>query len=621
MQNVFLSLIVICMYLSVFVVIISVGFDSVYGLENTATWNTPDGFTINYPSDWLIDQYERTYGESTWKIISFFNEQDTASINLDREFYPNMFFTLDQLYHMFDNPEKYGGQASDLSKVDSAFSFFIALELAKIFQCDYNYEEDYGCTDLKPKALRFFENDGGLPALQVEYSSTSKSYGDNTTYGYSSLATIYYLQDRLIILFSQSLLTDYGQLRPYFVDAANSFTLADNAENKLSEKTKLRLLSDMKSFPNSNFAKIMNDTLKQAKGYSIPIIEYGQISLETTEVKNSKGDAFTSISTLIQYDIPSWVKGVANFWAEGNISDSEFGEALSFLIANEIIKVPKIQELQNEITQLKAENSELRAKLNLPEPEPEPTPKPEPEPTPEPEPEIVETTAIFEVDAGGRTYDVEYAIKGGTVTNMMVDYDRFTLTVLIASDEGGTITLDLPRKLIDTKKQDGKDDTFIILTRGVEVSYQESDFDFVSRVITVNFEKRDAGIQIIGTELIGIDSDSPPPPNISITNPKVVDAFGNEINTSVNVSQLTQIVIDITNHNYFEQPFNYHITIRGTGYEESISGSLSGGQSFSPGLTWIPTEAGIFTADISVFDNIQNENKLTDSVTLQIRVS
>ena len=31
-------------------------------------------------------------------------------------------------------------------------------------------------------------------------------------------------------------------------------------------------------------------------------------------------------------EIPAWVKGVANFWVEGNISDQEFGEAISFLI-------------------------------------------------------------------------------------------------------------------------------------------------------------------------------------------------------------------------------------------------------------------------------------------------
>ncbi len=66
----------------------------------------------------------------------------------------------------------------------------------------------------------------------------------------------------------------------------------------------------------------------------------------------------TSISAQSQYDIPSWVKGIAGFWAEDKITDSEFGEGLSFLIDNDIIKVPLIQELQNKITQLEDENAE-----------------------------------------------------------------------------------------------------------------------------------------------------------------------------------------------------------------------------------------------------------------------
>lgn len=38
-------------------------------------------------------------------------------------------------------------------------------------------------------------------------------------------------------------------------------------------------------------------------------------------------------------EIPVWVKGVANFWIEGNIDDGEFGEALTFLIEQKIIKI------------------------------------------------------------------------------------------------------------------------------------------------------------------------------------------------------------------------------------------------------------------------------------------
>lgn len=42
---------------------------------------------------------------------------------------------------------------------------------------------------------------------------------------------------------------------------------------------------------------------------------------------------------------------------------AEFGQGLAFLIDNELIKVPKIQELQNRITQLENENRDLQSKL------------------------------------------------------------------------------------------------------------------------------------------------------------------------------------------------------------------------------------------------------------------
>ncbi|MCH7967443.1 MAG: hypothetical protein IIB02_08550 [Thaumarchaeota archaeon] len=310
--------------------------------------------------------------------------------------------------------------------------------------------------------------------------------------------------------------------------------------------------------------------------------------------------SFASIFAQSQYEIPSWVKGVANFWVEGNISDSEFGEGLSFLIDNEIIKVPLIQELQNEITQLKAENSEIRSKLNLsksiPIPTPEPTPQQESQisvqtddsnydegdivvvsgnvypilgSTPvtlqlfiegslvdivqitvaqdgtfshtiiaegslwkkigdylvrvsygggniaetefsfTPKTDIPETTAIFEVDTESHgTFDVEYTIKGGTIKDMLLYYNIFAIIIEIESTDEGTITLDLPRELIRAEKQDGKDDTFIILINGIEVAYQESVVHSDSRVLTINFEEGDAIIQIIGNFLIGNELDS-----------------------------------------------------------------------------------------------------------------
>jgi len=120
-----------------------------------------------------------------------------------------------------------------------------------------------------------------------------------------------------------------------------------------------------------------------------------------------------------------------------------------------------------------------------------------------PKSESVETTTIFEVNAGNSgTFDVEYTIKGGTIKDMIVDPNIFAIIVQIESTDEGTISLDLPREFIGAEKQDGKDDTFIILIDGIEVAYQESVVHSDSRVITINFEEGDSDIEIIGTYVI-----------------------------------------------------------------------------------------------------------------------
>ncbi|KAG2478120.1 MAG: putative Excalibur domain protein [Nitrosopumilales archaeon] len=87
----------------------------------------------------------------------------------------------------------------------------------------------------------------------------------------------------------------------------------------------------------------------------LPIIAVAILSITVVSTVEAQG----------KYSIPSWVKGIAGFWAEDKISDQEFGEGLTFLIDNQVIKVPLIQELIDENTQLKQENAELKAKLDL----------------------------------------------------------------------------------------------------------------------------------------------------------------------------------------------------------------------------------------------------------------
>jgi len=88
----------------------------------------------------------------------------------------------------------------------------------------------------------------------------------------------------------------------------------------------------------------------------------------------------SSVDAQGKYSIPAWVKGVANFWVEGNISDTEFGESISFLIEQNILRVEmpddsewkaeadklykENKKLEAENKKLKRENAELQAILN-----------------------------------------------------------------------------------------------------------------------------------------------------------------------------------------------------------------------------------------------------------------
>jgi len=117
--------------------------------------------------------------------------------------------------------------------------------------------------------------------------------------------------------------------------------------------------------------------------------------------------------------------------------------------------------------------------------------------------EIIETTELFEVDAGSSgTFDVQYVIKGGLVKDIQIDPNILGLIVMIESENDGVITLNLPRSSIDAKKSNGGDETFIILINGKESPYEEKGSTENSRSISINFEEDDSEIEIIGTFVI-----------------------------------------------------------------------------------------------------------------------
>ena len=90
------------------------------------------------------------------------------------------------------------------------------------------------------------------------------------------------------------------------------------------------------------------------------------------------------------------------------------------------------------------------------------------------------------------------------------------------------------------------------------------------------------------------------------------------------VDQQVEITADVTNSQDRLQHFAYFVQIQDDeGVTISlawITGALSPNQRLSPALSWTPDKAGIYTADIFVWESINNPEPLSHPLYLEIEV-
>jgi len=101
-----------------------------------------------------------------------------------------------------------------------------------------------------------------------------------------------------------------------------------------------------------------------------------------------------------------------------------------------------------------------------------------------------------------QTFDVNYTLSGGNVKDMTIDVKSISLIVSVNSTSDGSITLQIPRTLVDAKTSTGQDDAFIILIDGAEVKSQSESANSYYRTLTIPFLQGDQDIEIIGTQIV-----------------------------------------------------------------------------------------------------------------------
>ncbi|HSB83798.1 MAG TPA: hypothetical protein VLD64_04860 [Nitrosarchaeum sp.] len=118
---------------------------------------------------------------------------------------------------------------------------------------------------------------------------------------------------------------------------------------------------------------------------------------------------------------------------------------------------------------------------------------------------------------------------------------------------------------------------------------------------------------------------------VDVTNPRLVDSFGQQVSNQVNVNQHVQITTDIKNNQEKIQKFVYIVQVKNQiGVVVSlgwINGlSLEPEQTFSPALSWTPLTSDEYTVEIFVWDvseegsnkSWNNLDALAEKVTFKI---
>ena len=109
---------------------------------------------------------------------------------------------------------------------------------------------------------------------------------------------------------------------------------------------------------------------------------------------------------------------------------------------------------------------------------------------------ITDTTVSVE----GSSDLIGYKISGGKLLSIMPDVDANSLIISIEATSDGSMTLTIPRSVMDAI-HDGEDDEFFVLIDGEEVDFDES-ITSNDRTLTIEFPAGAEMIEIIGTFVV-----------------------------------------------------------------------------------------------------------------------
>jgi len=245
---------------------------------------------------------------------------------------------------------------------------------------------------------------------------------------------------------------------------------------------------------------------------------------------------------------------------------------------------------------------------------------------------VVVASASVAFNVSEASFDTSSASAGGSAVMTVTDADVNTnssiintLTAAVFSDsDNGGFTLTLNETDEDTGVFEGT--VFFTssdATSGTSLRVAEGDTVTAEYSDTTLPEPYTDSDSLTVASTLTIGTAQPPLERAPAANARVVDAFGSSV-AEVSSGQQVQIAADVSNGGSSDQAFAYLVQVQdGDGVTVSlawITGSLTGGQSMSPALSWTPSASGSYTATVFVWESVDNPTALSPTTSVDIDV-
>ena len=101
----------------------------------------------------------------------------------------------------------------------------------------------------------------------------------------------------------------------------------------------------------------------------------------------------------------------------------------------------------------------------------------------------------------GKSIPIKYFINTGKLLGVVLDKSRATLNILLSSTsaDNGNLTIQIPRDVVDNKKEGNADAPFRIHVDGKDATFKENDNTKTTRTLSIQFGKDAKVIDIIGS--------------------------------------------------------------------------------------------------------------------------